>query len=52
MNVTDSLIARCDDSEASATARQRELQLPLLLELLCNQPQNHKRMDMLNLLLE
>ena len=51
MNATDSLMARCDDSEASATARQREFQLPLLLGLLCNQPQNHEQVDMLNLLL-
>ena len=45
-------MARYDDSEASATARHREFQLPLLLELLYNQPQNHKWRDMLNLLLE
>jgi len=45
-------MAHRDDSEASATARQCEFQLPLLLELLCNQPHNHMRMDMLNLLLE
>ena len=45
-------MARCDDSEASATARHRKFQLPLLLELLCNQPQNNKLMDMLNLVLE
>ena len=45
-------MAHRDDSEASATARQCEFQLPLLLELLCNQPHNHMRMHMLNLLLE
>ena len=51
MNATDSLIARWNGSAASATARQGEFQLLLLLKLLCSTSHDHKQTGMLNLLL-
>ena len=50
MNAADSLIARRDGSAASATALQREFQLPLPLKL-CITSRDHKQMEILNLLL-
>ena len=51
VNVTNSLMARPNGSSASATARQRGFQLPLLLKLFSNQSCGHQQLDMLSLLL-
>ena len=40
-----------DGSTTSTIARQQELHLPLLLDLLNNQSSNHEQMDMFHLLL-
>ena len=51
VNVTNPLMARPDDSSASATARRHGYQLPLLLKLFHSQSCGHKQLDMLSLLL-
>jgi hypothetical protein len=48
---TKSLTVRRDGSTTSTIARQQELQLPLLLDLLNNQSYNHEQMDVFHLLL-
>ena len=50
-NVTDSLMARRDGPTASATVRQHERQLPLLLDLFHNQSHNQVQIDLCDLLL-
>jgi len=51
VNVTDSLMVRRDGPTASATVRQHERQLPLLLDLFHNQSHNQVQMDLCDLLL-
>ena len=49
--ITNPLMVRPNGSPATATARQRGFQLPLLVKMFCNQSCGNKHMDMLNLLL-
>ena len=49
--ITNPLMVRPNGSPASAIARQRGFQLPLLIKMFCNQSCGNKHMDMLNLLL-
>ena len=49
--VTNPLMVRPNGSPASAIARQRGFQLPLLIKMFSNQSCGNKHMDMLNLLL-
>ena len=46
---TKSLTVRRNGSTTSTIARQQELQLPLLLDLLNNQSYNHEQMDVFHL---
>ena len=48
---TDSLMVHWDRPMASATPRHHKLQLPLLLEMVQNQPHNQVSRHMFNLLL-
>ena len=49
--ITNPLMVRSNGSPASAIARQRGFQLPLLIKMFSNQSCGNKHMDMLNLLL-
>ena len=49
--ITNPLMVRPNGSPASAIARQRGFQLPLLIKMFSNQSCGNKHMDMLNLLL-
>ena len=49
--ITNPLMVRPNGSPATATARQRGFQLPLLIKMFSNQSCGNKHMDMLNLLL-
>ena len=51
LNDKDSLMVHWDRPTASATPRHHKLQLPLLLEMVQNQPHNQVSRHMFNLLL-
>ena len=50
LNVRDSLMVHWDRPTTSATSRHHKLQLPLLLEMVHNQPHNKLFQQMCNLL--
>ena len=51
LNAKDSLMVHWDRPTVSATPRHHKLQLPLLLEMVQNQPHNQLSQHMCNLML-